>query len=162
MEDVDLLLASFGSQDADRTWIILQLSESQDERVFELYLGLVRDSGEEDLVRIEVLKSLVLRKDSQLNRERMANAIIAIVTGEDDDLVRQYAARALRHFIDIRRVLEVAEATVMNESDDIDVRYNALAAIQMNRRDSRCHAALRRLVDVPELGTAARRTLNRA
>jgi hypothetical protein len=160
MEDIDQLLQEFGSDEADRCWIVSQLEEVPDERVVSLFMATLEDFDEDEDVRIEILKSLVMRKDSAESHTRMGEAVLNVVRNDDDDLIRQYAAKALRSYPDVAGVLDCLESIVSSESEDIDVRHNALTAIESNRSMASYREALQRLVNVPELGRSAQRALD--
>lgn len=160
MEDLDQLLQEFGSDEADRCWIVSQLEEVPDERVVSLFVATLEDFDEDEDVRIEILKSLVMRRDSAESHTRMGEAVLNVVRNDDDDLIRQYAAKALRSYPDVAGVLDCLESIVSSESEDIDVRHNALTAIESNRSMASYREALQRLVNVPELGRSAQRALD--
>jgi hypothetical protein len=160
MEDLDKLLHDFESDEADRCWIVSQLEEVSDERVVSLFVAMLRDRDEDENVRIEILKSLILRKDSADCHTRMGDAVLNVLRNDSDDLIRQYAAKALRSYPQVEGVLDCLESIVSNESEDIDVRHNALTAIESNRSHSSYRESLQRLVSVPELGQSAQRALD--
>ncbi len=162
MENVDQLLQSFRNEEADRCWIISQLEEVSDERVVSLFVNSLQDPEEDEGVRIEILKSLVMRRDRTDSHIRLAKAVLNVLQKDDSDVVRQHAANALYLFADVDGVLDCLESLVKSESEDIDVRHNALAAIASNRSLRDYRASLQRLVDVPELGRYAQRALDTA
>lgn len=160
MEDIDQLLKDFHSDKADRCWIVSQLEEVQDERVVSLFAATLEDFDEEEVVRIEILKSLVMRKDSAESHTRMGECVLNVMQNDDDDLIRQHAAKALRLYPEVKGVLDYLETIISCESEDIDVRHNALTAIESNRSLVSYRESLQRLVNVPELGRSAQRALN--
>ncbi|MEW4564359.1 hypothetical protein AB1K70_17605 [Bremerella sp. JC770] len=160
MSEIDRLIHEFTDANADRCWIVSQLEESGDQRVLSLFLRTLADFKEEDVLRIEIMKSFVMRDDPAPNHTRIANTVVDVVTNDPDELVRQHAANALKGYTDVDGVLAVLESLVKNESEDIDVRHNALAAISTNAANEGCRAALLRLASVSELGRYAQRRLN--
>ncbi|MBN1911631.1 MAG: HEAT repeat domain-containing protein [Pirellulales bacterium] len=160
MENLDQLLRDFRSDEADRCWVVSQLEEVPDERVVSLFVATLEDADEDEDVRIEILKSLVMRKDSAENHTRMGEAVLNVLRNNDDDLIRSYAAKALRSYPEVEGVLDCLESIVSSESEDIDLRHNALTAIETNRSLASYHGSLQRLVNVPELGQSAQRALD--
>jgi len=160
MNDLDQLLHDFKDAAADRCWIVSQLEEVADERVVTLFVTALEDPGEDEEVRIEILKSLVMRNDSAEHHARLAQAVLNVLQIDEDELIRQYAANALSWYPSIDGGLECLETLVRNESEDLDVRHNALSAIEGNRSLPKYREALERLVEVPEFGRSAQRALD--
>jgi len=160
MDDIEQLLQDFRSDEADRCWIVSQLEEVSDERVVALFMATLGDFNEDEDVRIEILKSLVVRSDSVDNHTRMGEAVLNVLRNDGDDLIRQYAARALRSYPEVEGVLHCLESIVRSESEDIDIRHNALTAIETNRSLASYRESLQGLVNVPELGRSAQRALD--
>jgi hypothetical protein len=160
MDEIETALVAFDSSETDKIAVIESLADSLDERVVARFLKTLLDKTEEELVRVEVLKSLPFRKDSPVNRIRFGEATMQILQG-DDDLVRQYAAKTMRRFIACDGAIELLERIIRNESDDIDVRHNALSAIEANASSQNCRETLVRLLQIPVLGKSAERTLQR-
>ncbi len=160
MENLDQLIQEFGSNEADRCWIVSQLEEVPDERVVSLFVATLEDFNEDEDVRIEILKSLVMRKDSAESHTRIGKAVLNVLQNDGDELIRQHAANAIYLFPEVEGVLDCLESIVRSESEDIDVRHNALTAIESNRSLASYREALQRLVNVPELGQSAQRALD--
>ncbi|GIH17225.1 HEAT repeat domain-containing protein [Rugosimonospora africana] len=130
-----------------------------DPRVVDLYVSVIADPQEYDLARIECIKVLGLRPpDAHADRQRVGRAIAQTLWPDEDYLVRQYAAMSLGAYAEDDDVFE-ALATALTHDDDIDVRHNALESIREAGPDDRGLALLRRMVDDPELGSAAKHTL---
>lgn len=162
MEDIDRLMRAFGGGKADRCWIVSQLEEVPDERVVSLFVATLVDGEEDEDVRIEILKALVMRKDSDSaeNHTRIGKAVLNVLQNDHDDLIRQHAARALRSYPEVEGVLDCLESIVSNASEDIDLRHNALTAIESNRSLASYRESLQRLVHVSELGRSAQRAID--
>lgn len=160
MDDIERLLQDFRSDQADRCWIVSQLEEVSDERVVSLFVAMLEDFHEDEVVRIEILKSLVMRSDSADSHTRIGEAVLNVLRNDGDDLIRQHAARALRSYPEVPGVLNCLESIVRSESEDIDVRHNALTAIESNRSLASYLQSLQGLVNVPELGRSAQRALD--
>lgn len=162
-DTITMLLDEYTTSDADRRSTIIEtLADSTDERVHCLFFTILTDKSEEDFVRVEVLKSVPFQDYTNEARRRFCNAICMILNDKnDDELVRQFAALAMRRFIDVDGVLELLEHIVTSEDEDLSIRYNALDAIERNATSPLCQSSLKRLVSVPVLGRSAARTLQR-
>ncbi|MFF0288550.1 HEAT repeat domain-containing protein [Streptomyces sp. NPDC005262] len=87
------------------------------------------DSEEYDLARVEATMVLRLRPPTEADfRLRAGRALLTVLRGPDENLVRQYAAMALGPYADDPEVHEVLAAAVMDDFDRL-VRDNALAAL---------------------------------
>ena len=161
MVDIENALMMFNAGKTDKCAVIEDLADSLDERVVIFFLERLLDSTENDLVRIRILKALDFRNDIPTNRLRFGVATMQVLQSDDDDLVRQYAAISMRRFVACDGAIELMEKIIRNESDDIDVRHNALSAIEANGSSPSCREALGRLVQIPQLGKSAERTLQR-
>lgn len=160
MQDLDQLIREFRSSDADRCWIVAQLQEVPDEPVVSLLVNTLENPDEDDDVRIEILRSLVVRRDSTESNTRMGRAVLSVLRSDNDVLIRQFAANALRFYPEVEGVVDCLESLVLSEVEDIDVRHNALTAIASNRAIGLYRETLRRLTAVPELGRHAQRALD--
>ncbi len=164
MDDhIDTLIKGYATCDSGRRSTIIEtLSESSDPRVISLFLEIVRNPKEADYVRVEVLKGISFRDDSVETKQRFCEVLCDILDhSEEDELVRQYAALAMRCFVEFEGVLGLLEEVVRDPDEEISVRHNALSAIERNAEMADCQASLKRLVSVPVLGNSAARTLER-
>jgi hypothetical protein len=131
-----------------------------DPRVLPFLVSVIADRPEYDLARIECIKILHLWPPATATgRQQVGRAIAAALQADDDDLVRQYAAMSLGPYVCEDGVFEALTTAVLLD-DDVEVRYNALAAIEEAGPDTRNVELLRRLTGDLELGTAATRTLH--
>lgn len=162
-DNIDTLINAYTTADADsRIAIIETLSDSTDERVSSLFLTTLSDKSEDDFVRVEVLKNVPFHNYTLDNYQRFCTAICTLLRdNEEDDIVRQFAALALRSFVEGQGVLELLERIVRTSLEEISVRHNALSSIERNVNIPSCQLSLKRLVDVPDLGRSAERTLKR-
>jgi HEAT repeat protein len=129
-----------------------------DPRALTFLVAMVADPFEYDLARIEGMQILRLHAPDAAPARRQAGLAIAAALTSDDELVRQYAAMSLGPYADDDQVFRALAAAALND-EDIDVRYNALAAVEEAGPTARNADLLRRLAADPELGTAAARTL---
>jgi hypothetical protein len=167
VDDVARLIQAFGSlagtDDADgfaKVEIILGLEDHvSDTRVLELFASVIADPAEYDLARIECLKILRLwPPDLAADRRKLGPTIAAVLSADEDHLVRLYAAGSLGPYVDDSVVFDALTVAVIHD-DDIDIRHNALASVEEAGPGERAIALLRRLADDPLLGSSARRTL---
>ncbi len=161
MDKIENLLSAFHSG-GDKFAVLGQIEDLVDERATAFLVGVLRDTSEDELVRVEILKLLPHRKDRKASENHFGDAVMLILRNNaDDELVRQYAAIAMRRFVECDGAIELLENVVRDESENFDVRYNALSAIEDNALLQPCRNALSRLTSVPELGRSAERTLRR-
>ncbi|WP_392671375.1 HEAT repeat domain-containing protein [Streptomyces sp. LN785] len=117
------------------------------------------DAEEYDLARVEATKALRLRPPADAgSRLRAGQALLAVLRGPDEDLVRQYAAMALGPYADDPEVHEVLAAAVMDDFDRL-VRDNALAALNEAGPSDKRIEVLHRLSEDAALGHEAVRIL---
>ena len=161
MDDIEAALRAFESGEADKCDAVASVADLLNERVVSLFWDVLVDKGEDEIVRVEILKSLLFRKDSPADRVRFGDAVRRILHVDDDTLVRQYAAIAMRLFVDTEGAVELLEQIVRDESEDLDVRHNALGAFEANADEPRCRESLARLVQDPVFGKSAQRVLRR-
>ncbi|MFD5062088.1 HEAT repeat domain-containing protein [Streptomyces sp. NBC_01799] len=118
------------------------------------------DSEEYDLARVEATTVLRLRPPAEAeSRLHAGRALVAVVRGPDDDLVRQYAAMALGPYADDPEVHEVLAAAIMDDFDRL-VRDNALAALDEAGPSDKRIELLHRLSADTTLGHEAVRILS--
>jgi hypothetical protein len=164
MDDhIDTLIKGYATSDSGRRSTIIEtLSDSSDPRVISLFVKTVRNPKEADYVRVEVLKGIAFRDDSVETKQRFCDVLCDILdNSEEDELVRQYAALAIRCFVKCEGILGLLEEIVRNPDEEISVRHNALSSIERNAEMTDCLARLKRLVSVPVIGKSAARTLER-
>jgi hypothetical protein len=109
----------------------------------EFLLKLLRTRGEYDLARVEVCRLLETHTVESLGgAEACIDALLQTIEDDEDALVSQWAARALRTFAFSSRVVECALRVARREGADLDTRHNALVAVE-GRIDSELANALR-------------------
>ena len=116
----------------EKVKIIRTLEGARDPRVLSFFLRVLSDGDEFDLARIEILKILRLRECSgDAERVEIGEAIAGVLVGEEDVLVKQYAAMALEwNYAGVESVLEAVTRTLLNEEEDTGVRANALSVVE--------------------------------
>ena len=130
-----------------------------DPRVHAFLIGLAADPRGYDLARIECMKILRLSPPAGPAAWREAGRAVAAALTEDDRLVRQFAAMTLGPYAQDDVVFAALAAAALHD-EDLDVRYNALDAIEEAGPSDRNAGLLRRLTDDPEVGNAAARVLH--
>ncbi|MEV7406101.1 HEAT repeat domain-containing protein [Streptomyces sp. NPDC091267] len=117
------------------------------------------DPEEYDLARVEATKALRLSPPTDdAHRRRAGDALLTVMRGPDDELVRQYAAMALSPYADDPEVHEAMAAAVLDDEDRL-VRDNALAALNHAGPSDDRAEILHRLADDRALGLEAARIL---
>jgi hypothetical protein len=152
MDEVERLLERFRTAPHD----FAPEDHLGDPRVAPFLIALAADPDAYDLARIEAMK--VLRLWPPDDPAAAGRAIAAVLRGDEDEMVRQYAAMALGPYAADDTVLDALRAAALGD-DDEDVRHNALAAVREAGPDDRTVALLRRLASDATLGRSATRTL---
>ncbi|MCY2968317.1 MAG: hypothetical protein NT069_32585 [Planctomycetota bacterium] len=161
-EPVDQLLVEYPNANSERRCALIEsLGESIDERVVLLFVSDLSDKSQDELVRVEILKALPFRNDNPEAWRQFGVIVSQLLIGPDDLLVRQYAACAMRAFIELDGVVRLLTEVIRDELEDSSVRHNALSSLERNVFRPPCRAALEGLVDIPGLGQSALRTLKR-
>jgi len=160
VDSVDRLLGRFGTPGTDQIRLILDAeSHLPDPRVHAFLTALAADPAGYDLARIECMKILRLSPPAGRTAWRAAGRAVAAALTEDDELVRQFAAMSLGPYAQ-DEVVFAALASAALHDEDLDVRYNALDALEEAGPSDRTAGLLRRLTDDPEVGNAAARVLD--
>ena len=146
-------------EDTSRVEAVLQLEEHlTDPRVPALYASVIADQTEYDLARIECMKILRLwPPDDDGLRLAVGRAMAAALTS-DDELVRQYAAKTMGPYL-ADPAAGAALAGTLSAEGDLDLRHNALNAIEEAGPAAHTTQLLRRLTSDPVLGTSVTRIL---
>jgi HEAT repeat protein len=119
-------------------------------------IGVIADPAGYDLARIEAMKILRLSPPPDAGARQAAGRAIAAVLGEDDELLRQFAAMSLGPYLSDDVAFAAVEHAALHD-EDLDVRHNALAALAESGPSPRNAELLGRLADDPDLGHAAGR-----
>jgi HEAT repeat protein len=145
--------------DTSRVEAVLQLEEHlTDPRVPALYASLIADQAEYDLARIECMKILRLwPPDDEALRLTVGRAM-ATALASDEELVRQYAAMSMGPYLADPAAFAALSGTLSTD-DDLDVRHNALSAIEEAGPAPHTTELLRRMTADPALGTDVTRIL---
>jgi hypothetical protein len=141
MDEIERLIARFGSEDtgsmADpdksiKPGVIESLEgDAADPRALDFLLHVAADRNEFDLARIEALKVLEMREArNDEERRRIALVLRDVLVGDPDDDVRQYAAMAAAYYMSEGDLAEAVVGRAFDEGEDVNLRWNAFAAIK--------------------------------
>ena len=92
-------------------------------------VSVLRNSAEYDLARVEICKALHAWPSGRLGLGYAA-ALVEVLHSEEDILIKQWAARALRAFRDRDEVAHALAVAVADADEDPDVRHNAVASLR--------------------------------
>jgi hypothetical protein len=130
-----------------------------DERVLDFFLEVIADPAEYDLAGVELAKLFEL-DPVPAQRARIGELLAAALVAEEDDLVRQWLARAVACYTDVPAARAAAIGRVLDPEEDEDVRHNCLTGLC--RAEPEVVRVLRQLAGAPgSLGGAARDHLAR-
>jgi hypothetical protein len=141
MDEIELLIARFRGEDTPKLakpdksikpGVIESLEEhAADPRALDFLLHVAADRQEFDLARIEALKVLELREPgSDEERRRIAPVLKDVLVGDPDDDVRQYAAMAAAYYMSESDLVDAVAQRAFDQGEDIDLRWNAFAALK--------------------------------
>lgn len=95
-------------------------------------LAALRDPTEYDLARVEICKIIRATPMSEPGiAAACADALLAALSEGQDDLIRRWAAQAMAQVIHVAGVCEALARRVADSSEDVDVRFNALASLRL-------------------------------
>lgn len=143
--------------------LLMHLERIRDARVVPFLLNVLRDSGELEQVRINVLRrlrngdGLVVPADRAPVATTMGDVLADESTAVD---LRLQAALALGAFTDIDGVLSKLGAVCLAQHESIDLRYAAFTSLERAEHTPRSVEFLRELSDDETLGNSARRVLS--
>jgi hypothetical protein len=173
MDNVSRLINLFKSEDTSslanidssrKPQIIIELEDIDDERILPFFLEVLLNEREYDLARIETLQVLEVRNLSyprvQEEYDQVGQAIKQVLVNSTDHDVRNYAAMAIASYIETEGAFDLVEGILLDENEDIDLRYNAFAVIEgMGLKDSSMEV-LKKLTQDPEFNKPSLRLLN--
>ena len=151
MQDTDSLIAQYYLPGVDKLQLLRWLGLQRDSKAFGFLVDVALAENEADTTRIEALNGIELYKGvGALERTSAGMGLLRILENEQDDLLRNYAAMALRNYIATPQCLQVLEEIVRNPNEELDLRYNAFDAIESNLADAECRLVFSNLLNVPE------------
>jgi len=170
MDNVSRLINLFKSEDtfslanidsSGKPEIVTELEDTDDERILPFFLEVLLNELEYDLARIETLQVLRLRNCSdQEEYDQIGQAIKQVLVNSTDQDIRNYAAMAIASYIETEGAFDVIEGILLDEKEDINLRYNAFGVIEDMRLSDRSIEVLKKLTQDPELNKPSLRLLN--
>jgi hypothetical protein len=141
MDELDPLLNVLGSSTAENTKRIEAVDDLarliRTQRGFktatalDILLRILEDPTDYDLLRIEVLKVLEYTNDTPEEHKRIGESIIKVLLRtEDNYLMREWAARVVTRYMDVKGAVQATLQTVLDTTDDEVVRENAFGAME--------------------------------
>ena len=170
MDNVSRLINLFKSEDtfslanidsSGKPEIVTELEGIDDERILPFFLEVLLNELEYDLARIETLQVLRLRNCShQEEYDQIGQAIKQVLVNSTDQDIRNYAAMAIASYIETEGAFDVIEGILLDEKEDINLRYNAFGVIEEIGLQDRSMEILKKLIQNPELNKPSLRLLN--
>jgi hypothetical protein len=170
MDNVSRLINLFKSEDtfslenidsSGKPEIVTELEGIDDERILPFFLEVLLNELEYDLARIETLQVLKLRNCSdQEEYDQIGQAIKQVLVNSTDQDIRNYAAMAIASYIETEGAFDVIEGILLDEKEDINLRYNAFGVIEEIGLQDRSMEILKKLIQNPEFNQPSLRLLN--
>jgi hypothetical protein len=170
MDNVSRLINLFKSEDtfslanidsSGKPEIVTELEGIDDERILPFFLEVLLNELEYDLARIETLQVLRLRNCSdQEEYDQIGQAIKQVLVNSTDQDIRNYAAMAIASYIETEGAFDVIEGILLDEKEDINLRYNAFGVIEEIGLQDRSMEILKKLIQNPEFNQPSLRLLN--
>lgn len=148
-----------GQESPRKIELLAQLARSADARVF-AFLVEVAAADDYDLARIEALRSFEFRATADPQQGPLVLEMLeCVLRNDEDDLVRAHAALALSGQMKVAGAVRIAGRHALDPDDDLDVRHNALFALERGGPSLESIELLRRGVTDPALGAGCLRVL---
>jgi hypothetical protein len=170
MDNVSRLINLFKSEDtfslanidsSGKPEIVTELEDIDDERILPFFLEVLLNELEYDLARIETLQVLRLRNCSdQEEYDQIGQAIKQVLVNSTDQDIRNYAAMAIASYIETEGAFDVIEGILLDEKEDINLRYNAFGVIEEIGLQDRSMEILKKLIQNPEFNQPSLRLIN--
>src|SRR5262249_29792680 len=133
MDHIDTLIARFRAEKKDRNGALQDLlPAASDPRVVDVLVSAISEPTEDPMARVSALEYFERSRQpkNEADRLRLLKAMLAIIaygTDEslDDQLVREYAVRALTPYAGAPEVTEVVVSLLMDPKERRDVRRAA-------------------------------------
>lgn len=166
MDEFDRLADAYARQasagPSSKLDLLMHLERIRDGRVVPFLLNVLRDSGELEQVRIDVLRRLrngdgVVGSTDRASVATTMGEVLADESASAD--LRLQAALALGGFTDIDGVLSRLGTVCLARHESIDLRYAAFTSLERAEHTPRSIELLRELSEDETLGSSARRVL---
>jgi len=149
-----------GQESSGKIAALEELARLDDPRVTRFLIDVANDPDEYDLARIDALKALELGEVDPEDRGEVVRMIRQVLDQDEDDEVRQYAARALAGFTEVSGALDVAIGRVLDSDEDVAVRHNAFFAIERSEPTPQALSLMERCLADEEFRVGAARVLD--
>jgi hypothetical protein len=128
MDEVEALIREYKSESADKDLIIDELgSRLPDPRVRSWMLTVAADREEDPDRRARVLRDFEYYSPSdEVEKKRSVTTLLDLLQHESNEVVREYAALALRLHAGLPEVEAALKAVILSPNEDGDVRRAAL------------------------------------
>lgn len=146
--------------DAEKIDFLKEIEFGADETKWELFEQIISDENDFDLARIEVFRILEVSEIPVLVKDKMAFVLLTVIKKTEDYDVRNYASVAMANFIEFPEVKSLAISMVLNQEEDIDLRYSAFAAVKKISDVTERNSVLQQLLQDKDLQRSAQRVLN--
>jgi hypothetical protein len=159
---INKLLLDFDKADLDKQMSIVEtLFDVLDDEIVDKLSKIGVDRSADEFLRSRIFEVLYSGVDVGVFHSRFSDMVREVLNREDDELVRQHAAKASWRFCDVRQVISTLEDIVADAEQDLDVRHNAFTALARNRRLPESRNSLERLMKVKEFMSYAKDALSR-
>ncbi len=168
--DVEDLISAFDAQQptdvrgqeyGGKIEIVKKVERSDDVRVLPFLLRVATDEHEYDLARMEVLTDLRLRTyANDDDRLTVGRAVMHVLLNDPDDDVRNYAAIAMRRFMDVPGALASVQQVLDNQDEEVVLRSSAFASMQRLGPTDQTIDIMRALIADSEFAKSASRILS--
>jgi hypothetical protein len=156
---MDAAAKYFSLSDSGKLDFLIQLEFDGTAEKWDLLQSIIRSGQEYDLARIQTLKIFEIAAIPKCHKDIFAEMLCDIIASEEDCLVRNYAASAAINFIEYCEIEKIIAEKVVDRAEDIDVRYNLLAALLKMSNENLQKELLTELLSDSSLGKAAARNL---
>ena len=138
---------------------LTQLEFNNNVEKWNLLTRIINDQEDYDLARIEALKILEIASIPKKNKDLIADSICNLIKNEVDYDVKNYAGVASANFFEYSCIQEVCQEKLLDNKEDIDLRYNYLDTLLKIPDKDKVRKVLEKLKEDSDLAKTARRNL---
>lgn len=138
---------------AEKIELIRQLAHESGSQAVGLLLAILKSQTESDVAKIEVLRIMSIKTYSGKDHEQVGAEIMGLLRSSHIEEVRAYAALAMSGYVDMSGSFELLASIVIDEQEDLDIRHNALAALEHLGANKQNIELMNALSKDEELGT---------
>jgi hypothetical protein len=164
MSEVERLIDAFcakgtGASVAWKLDVVLDLARHEDPRVVPFLLTVLADPREPTPVRLDVMKRLRNGRLTPVERPRVADAMIKLLSERSNPRLCLQSVLALGEFTDVPEVVAVLGGLAHHTAESFDLRYAAFTSMQRTDPTPDVVEIMRKLTEDEVLGRAAARVL---